>query len=182
MDATEIRRLIRKEIQLQMNVILSGQAANASNITEDIQALFPGGTGIVARPVMHPYGFCSLAPDGTIQVVARQGEHFANRVVLGHRAADRPTDLESGESVQYSVGGYQVRVQNGAIMIGKDGVYETMVVGNTLVVFLTALLQELAIHTHAAPGAPPTDAEAFTEMKTQYLDSNGILAEDNGRF
>jgi phage gp45-like len=182
MSDSEIKQLIASEIKKQMNVILSGSSANADNISEDIQNMFPGQPTQPSRPTMHPYGFCSLAPNGTIQVVARQGDHFGNRLTLGHRAADRPKDLNGGESAVYSMGGYTFRLQNDSIMLGKGTTYETAVVGETLVQFLTMLIQEIIVHSHPAPGAGPVDAAAFEELQTEFLDNAKVLAKEGGRF
>lgn len=120
MDA-ELTRFIREEIKRQMDVILSGSSGeNDKVVNEDISNMYPGMPTILSRPVMHPYGYVSRAPANTIQVTGKQGEHVGNRVVLGHRDGDRPTDLKQGESGMYSSEFYQVRVSNDKIRIGQS--------------------------------------------------------------
>jgi phage gp45-like len=131
---------------------------------------------------MHPYGFCSLAPDGTTQVVARQGEHFGNRLVLGHRAADRPKDLKSGETAAYSKSGYKIVWKGDSVMIGHGSTLEPLVMGQALNDLLKSLLNALIAHTHAAPGVPPTNVADFTTILTSKLNSNKILVKDGGAF
>lgn len=116
-----MKRFVREEIARQLNVILSGQSEGTADVaTESIGKLYPGSPTIIDRPVMHPYGFASRAREGAIQVTAKQGASPENRMVLGHRDSERPTDLEAGEATVYSSGGWSVKVLNGSIVIGND--------------------------------------------------------------
>ncbi len=182
---SDTQRWLRREIQRQINIILSGEAGSTTATTETIQNMFPGQDGILDRPVMHPYGFGSRAPKGTISVVARQGEHPANRVVLGHRAADRPA-MDEGESVLYSKSGYQVRVKNGVIEIGKGGAFEPVVLGDKLTALLEALIDAIAQHTHignlGAPTGPPQNASTFNQLKSNQVSGDKLLSKDGGGF
>src|SRR6516165_6047056 len=99
MDA-ELLRVIRKEVARQVNIILAGNSSNASNISEDVNNLYPGMPQIPQRPVMHPYGLVSASPDGTTQVTARVGDHPGNRMILGHRDPARPS-VNKGEVQLY---------------------------------------------------------------------------------
>ena len=116
MNTSELMAAIREEIRRQVQVILHGETGTNTAEDEDIANLVPGMPTITARPVMHPYGFASRAPAGTIQVIGRVGEHASNRFVLGHRAADRPADLEVGETALYSADGDIIYVRNGSIV------------------------------------------------------------------
>lgn len=186
MTDSEIARMIRQEVERQVNVILPGRSQDSSKFTESINNMFPGMPGITARPIMRPFGFISRAPDDTTQVVGRMGSHPANRLVLGHRDQNAPDPGEKGESIVYSIGGYQVRVLNGQIQLGKNGTYETMVVGDTLKEFLLALLQAIIQHTHignlGVETGVPLNLEAFNNAKENFVDNSKILAKDGGRF
>lgn len=181
----ETRAEIKREIEKNLNIILSGLAGVNTMTAEDITDWFPNAPTITQRPVMHPYGFSSRAPLKTLQVVGQQGSHPGNKLVLGHRDAAAPS-VSVGESVQYSVGGYQVVCKNSEILIGKGGVYERAVVGDTLVALLTAILDAVVAHTHLGnlgyPTGVPINASDFTDLITQYLANNKILATDGGRF
>lgn len=186
MDA-EQTRFIRDEIRRQMNVILNAESGQNDTQTETVNKLFPGMPGINSRPIMHPFGFVSRAAQGTISVIARIGDHFGNRMVIGHRDKNRPSDLAEGESAVYSVGGYTVKIANGKVQLGKGGTYETAVVGETLAELLGKMLDEILKHKHicSAPGAfgsPPDNAAQFTQQKADYVSNNKILAQDGGRF
>lgn len=186
MTDSEARRFMKMEIERQVRIILSGSAGDNNQFSETIENLYPGSPGIPARPVMHPYGIVSRAPRGTLQVTARQGEHSGNRLILGHRDANRPA-LEEGETAVYNVAGYQVRLNKASVTIGKGGVFETMVVGETLAQLLGDLIELLAMHTHSngnegAPTGAPLEAADFTQLKTQNIDNGKILAKDGGRF
>lgn len=188
MNDSELKRYIDQAIENKMNIILhgvTGDAASSDN-TETIQQLFPGQDGIKKRPVMHPYGFVSRAPDGIISVIGRIGAHVANRFVMGHRDKGRPSDLNSGESYLYSTGKYQLRVKNGKVEVGKDGVYQTLVVGEDLQAALIAIIDAIVAHTHignlGAPTSPPQNAATFTQIKTDQVAGGKLLAKDGGKF
>lgn len=186
MDKSELRRMVKEEIRQQLNIILNAEAGENTTQTETINKLFPGQTGINARPVVHPFGFVSRAVQGIISVTVRVGDHIGNRMTIGHRDKDRPSDIDEGESVVYSMGKYQVRVLNKALQVGKDGVYETVVVGETLRDFLINFIQLYALHQHLdAIGyltEIPTNAEQAIDLQTENLDNDKILAKDEGRF
>lgn len=178
---------VRDEIKRQLNIILNASAGENTTSTETINQLFPGMPGITARPVMHPYGFVSRAVKGIISVTAKIGDHFGNRLVLGHRDKDRPTNLDEGESAVYSMGGYTIRMKNGKIELGKGEDYEVAVVGDTMVEFLTLLLDHIIAHTHicsvpGAQGAPPLNVADFQDDKANFIANEKILAKDGGRF
>lgn len=183
MDSEDVA-FMRAEIKRQVQIILFGTTGNTTPDaqTEDIQQMTPGMTTITSRPVMHPYGFASRAPTNTLSVVTRCGDHAGNRMVMGHRDAKKPAVANPGESAQYSAGGYVFRCQNGKVTVEKNGEVETFVVGDTLSELLGQFLQAIAIHTHAAPGTPPTNAVTFTDLKENFVDNKMILAEDGGRY
>lgn len=201
MDA-ETRRVIEQEMRKWGRVILSGSAGTNTMISESIDNLYPGMATVPDRPLMHPYGFASRAPRGTIQVTGRQGEHFGNMMVLGHRAADRP-EVAVGESVMYSSDGHKITVKNGsveilhtsgytmvlsgnAIVVGKGGTTETVVVGETMVSFLTTFCNAVIAHTHTGnlgfPTSPPNNAGAMTAALEASITNNKVLCKDGGRF
>lgn len=184
-DAEEIR-FIREEIKKQIRVVAFGSAGTNTQDVEDVQQLYPGMPNIEKVPVSAPYGYASRAPQDTIEVTARVGEHPGNRVVLGHRAPDRPTGLAVGEMTIYSKAGYAIRVRNDKIEVGKGGEFEPVVVGETLKELLIAVLDAIASHTHIGNSgfdtSPPKNAADFTGAKADFLDNDKILAQDGGRF
>lgn len=152
----EIIRFIREEIRKQLSILLFGSSgANASD-RETIENMYPGQPGITGRPIMHPYGLVSRAPNGTISVVGKTGEHAGNRMTLGHMDRGRPSDVEQGEATLYSSGGYQVRVKNGQIEVGKNGNWETVMLGEATNAVLSALITEAISHVHTGNLAIPT--------------------------
>lgn len=114
----EILRAIRQEVARALNVLLSGQAGANTAEKETVDSLYPGSPSIPDRPVMHPFGFVSRAPAGTISVTGRQGASPENRLVLGHRDSTRPADLEVGEAILYASDGEQVLSR---VTVKKDG-------------------------------------------------------------
>lgn len=186
MTESEMKRLIAQEVRKNLNVILQGSSGANTEQQEDINELFPGMSAIPARPVMHPYGHVSRAPQGTLNVVAKQGEHPGNRMVLGHRDSNKPKDLEEGETMIYSVGDYRVKVSKTKIEVAKGEDYEPVVVGETLRQFLITLVELIIQHTHLGnlgyQTSPPQNFTDFQQAQEQNLDNKKILAEDGGRY
>ncbi len=115
---------IRREIATQLQIILSGSTA-ATQVndvvgTESINHSPPGMPTIEGRPLAHPYGMVSRAPVDTVQVVAQQGSHPGNRIVLLHRDKDRPKLNAEGEVMLYDKFGNQVWMQDGKIVVKLD--------------------------------------------------------------
>lgn len=195
-EKSELLREIDKRIALAMNIVLNGQAAEATKDTESIDAMFPGMARILNRPSVKPYGFHSLAPDGTLSVCARVGSHFGSRYVIGHRDANRPA-IQSGEATIYNIVGYEMRIELGAITLRKGDQVFTAVVGEPLAEILSSMLDAIATHTHlvngvvtSGPGTggavvgttpPPVNAADFTSLKAE-VEAGAILAEDGGAF
>ncbi len=185
MMTPEMKKFVIDEVRRQLRVITSGAAGETTMSTEDIQSLLPGMPTIPARPIMHPYGFASRAPNGMISVTAQQGEHPGNKLTLGHRDKDAPS-VDAGESVQYSADGYRVVVKNSEIYVGKGSDLEHVVVGETLKAVLISLITTINAHTHLGnlgyPTSVPQNAADFTQIQTDNLDNDKILAKDGGRF
>lgn len=183
---SEIKRAIHDEIKKQLRVVLYGAVGNPTVNDETIENMYPGMPNQPERPLVGPYGLASVAPEGTIQVVARIGDHPANTVVLGHRAKDRPEILEEGETAVYSLGEYRLVVKNDKLYLGKGEALEEMVVGETLRQFLIELVNLIIAHTHLGnlgyDTSPPKNFADFLTSRTEYLDSSKILAKDGGRF
>lgn len=182
---SEVRAFIVREIQRHMQIIGSGTAGNTTMTTEDIQTFMPGAPTVPARPVSQPFGFASRAPQGMLSVTAQQGEHPGNKVTLGHRDKDAP-EVAEGESVIYSKGGYRMVVKNGELFVGKGTDLEHVVVGETLKAFLIGLVDAIIAHDHLGnlgfPTSVPRNNATFTQLKTDNLDNDKILAKDGGRY
>lgn len=118
---SETITFIRNEVKRQMDVILSGVAGNSDGQYEDVQQLYPGMPTITKRPLMQPYGLASAAPDGTLQVVGKQGEHTGNRIVLGHRDAKKPA-VAPGEVILYDANGGALIMREAGMELYKNEV------------------------------------------------------------
>lgn len=180
-EHSELVRIIRKEIAQAMNVILFGSTSGTTKNAESVDNIYPGQTTLTDRPMIMPYGHVGRAPVGTLNLTARSGDHAGARIIIGHWDSDRP-DVEEGEASLYSAEGFQTQAQKAGVKVGKGSDMEFAVVGDTLRAFLTTLLQDIVQHTHAAPGAPPTNAAAFVTLGADNLDNDKILAKDGGRF
>lgn len=173
MIEAELLREIRNEIKKQVQIILSGQAGNNDQFSETINNLLPGMDGIPARPVMHPYGISSRAPEGTIQVTARQGEHPGNRLILGHRDAGRP-QLNQGEVILYNQFGQQIYLEKGKVHVGTRTTTNPAPVGNELLAMLTEFINDYKAHQHIGNLGAPTPLMAPDVTKAEDLLANHI--------
>ncbi len=127
---SEVKRFVRDEIKRALNIILTAQAGSNTVEKETVENLFPGSPSIPKRPVMHPYGFASRAPSKTLSVVAKHGADPSNRIVLGHRDSNRPTDLNDGEAAIYSADGNKIKLGNGVIATNNNGGFKLDADGN----------------------------------------------------
>lgn len=129
------------------------------------------------------FGFTSMPPIGAQAVLLSLGGNRDHCVVIAtEHGPTRPKGLAAGESAVYSAGKYVVKVGAGKIEVGKDGVFESAVVGETLCTLLGLIIDDLAQHVHGPPGSPPTTAVAITARKDNYVENGKILAKDGGRF
>jgi hypothetical protein len=80
------------------------QSGNGPSNSESISGLTIPDVGRFNVPSMRPYGFASVAPDNTMQVVIPAGVTSNNPVVLGHVdvMTNKPWTLAKGESAVYS--------------------------------------------------------------------------------
>lgn len=179
----EMIRFIKEEIKKQVNIILSGSSGTNDQETETISNMYPGMPDIIKRPVMHPYGLVSRAPNATTQVTARQGEHPGNRLVLGHRDSNRPV-IGSGETLLYNQFGQMIYLESGKIHIGKKGSSNPVLLGTEVKKMLQDLITLISTHTHniilPLPGTPTTptlQAAQFVTIQTTNVDNNKILSD-----
>jgi len=184
MNDAQMVRYIKEEVERQLQIILPGVSQNSQQtdkgLQEDIVNMYPGMDPITDRPTMHPFGFISRAAEGVAQVTARMGSYISNRIVLGHRDNDAP-DIGPGESTVYNFKGYQIWLKSGSIVVGKNGVFEATVMGETLGGILVALVDAYNTHTHLGNlGAPTTPPE--TPFDSSDLDNKKYLAKDGGAF
>lgn len=184
MDANDIK-WVRAEVQRQLNIVLYGQAGDNSTVeNEDIDNLYQSMATIPQRPVMHPFGFVSRAAKGVFSVIAKLGNDPTNRMVLGHRDGQRPKDLDEGESRIYSLAGYQVICRgNGVFLRHNEASTETpLLLGTQANQFFSDLLDLIIAHTHAAAGAPPTNAPDFVNLKAEQIETKALTSTEEGGF
>lgn len=205
----EIMQAIRQEVRRYVNIILSGDSGNNDQFSETINNLFPGMPSIKGRPVMHPYGLASRAPAETIQVIARQGDHFGNRVILGHRDKNRPS-LNQGDTKLYNESGQVIHLEGNTVKVGNEGdgfkasisgkifvdndtgevhflsenSEENLVLGQEIKTMLQDLFALIIAHTHnsGTPGFPtgtPLNSAAFTALQSTTIDNDEILSDNS---
>lgn len=182
MNEADLKRFIKQEIRTTLNVLLTAAAGTNDNQTEQVQDLFVGMDGINGVPVMHPFGISSRAPSGTTSIVGRVGDHYGNRLVMGHRDAKRP-DSGSGEVVLYDAYGHIVYLSQSKIQIGSKSASEPFVLGLVFQKLMSQLLQLLSTHTHitTVPGSAttnPQEFQQFLDMKLSPVDDKLVLSDE----
>lgn len=183
-----VLRYIHVEIRRQLNTILSCYTENADNENCDIDQPFPGADKITARPVVHPFGFVSKAPNGTLALSGRVGEHPGARIVFGHRDKMRKDiPLDEGEVCLYNAQGEKIFLKKDKIQLGDISANEPAALGNVLAeclgVIFDILIQGQSVLT-TAPGNPtapnPAVAANLTAKKAQYITNilTNILSQE----
>lgn len=158
-----------------MSIVLTGVSSDADGKTETINSILAGAAPIENKSVAYPFGFASRSPDGMAQLLLQVGNSPSARVITGHFDPTRPP-LNGGESVLYNQFGRVVYVAKDAIRLGSMDADQAFVMGNVFNGLLESLYQSIITHTHAAPGAPPTNVAEFQEQKADYVDNDALLS------
>lgn len=162
----EIRREIKREVRNAINLILNCDLGASTNEDQEIGQVFPGAPKLDKRPVVHPFGLVSRAPQGKLGVTAQVGEHPGARIIIGVRDSARAEiALEEGEACLYNAFGEKIFLLNGKIAIGSIDADEPNVLGNVLVELLTEILNIIKagnIGLTTSPGNPTAPNPAIT--------------------
>lgn len=179
-----IKRLIKTHVPNVQHAIARG---GTNPETQSLEQNYPGGPQMKARPVAHPYGFVSRAPDGMLAVTGRVGEHPGATMTLLHRDSARADmDLEYGESAVYSKNQHGVWARVDQTQLGSSSADNPVVLGTELLELLEQILdlliagQTVLTTTPGNPTAPnPAVAAQLTELKAKYLttDTTNIVSQ-----
>lgn len=174
----ETRRSIRDEVKHAVNVILHAKFGETSNEYAELLEPLPGADKIPARPVVHPYGLVSRAPQGTLAVTARVGNHPAARIILGARDPERANMefLNEGDVCLYNSDGTKIVLQGKKVKMGSENADNPAVLGNELITLLGQIIDLLILGNSVlttTPGNPTVPNPAITPLlnalKAQYL-------------
>lgn len=175
----EVRKAIRQEIRQYMSIILNCSLQASTNEDQEIEQCYPGGPLTEKRPVVHPYGFVSRAPAGTLGVTARVGEHPGARIILGCRDSNRADiDLDEGSVCLYDANGNQLTLDSVGVHLGSSEADNPVPLGNETKELLSAIVDAIItgdLVLTSSPGFPtspnPTTVATFTELKSRLLDT-----------
>ena len=183
----EMLLAVRREVKNHLNVILNATVGASTNEDAEIVQPVPGGPRTAKRPVVHPYGFVSRAPEGKIAVTGRVGEHPGAQVILGHRDSGRTAlDLLEGEVALYNEFGQAILLKDGLINLGADA-DDPAVLGTELKELLVIILDILIAGQHTITTSPgtvtapnPAKALELTNAKLKYLTTatTNILSQE----
>ena len=183
----EMMLAVRREVRNHLNIILNCTLGASTNEDQEIVEPVPGGPRMPKRPVVHPYGFVSRAPEGKIGVTGRVGEHPGAQVILGVRDSGRAAiALDEGEAALYNEFGQIIRLKKDLIELG-DGAADPAVLGTELKELLVIIVDMLigGLHTlTTSPGNPtapnPAKALELTNAKLKYLTTaaTNILSQE----
>lgn len=177
---------IRSAVLSVVQPLYRGAFDGVSKLSAKLKELAPFGSVDQAQHAS-PYGFISKPKKGVFAYFLNLLGNSQAPVIVAHLDRDRPDPANEGESIQYSSGKYHVYCKNDRIYVGKNGVYEEVVAGETTRQLLISLIQAIVVHKHVSnlPGtltAPPDNAATFTQLKANNLDNEKILVKDGGRF
>jgi phage gp45-like len=204
MMTPEVLREIRREVRNQLSVILNAKLGESTTEDQEIIEPVPGGPTMAKRPVVHPYGLVSRAPQGKLGVTGRVGEHPGARVILGVRDVNRADiELEEGELCLYDETGNKIFLKKekvtidaekdvlikskNTIKLGDDSSDEPAVLGKVLLELLGKIIDEFVtcqFGLTTSPGnltAPNPALVAKANLwKTQYISttSTDILSQE----
>lgn len=181
----ELKTYINNMIDAKLSILLTANIGDSDQKNGTIENLYGNANGITQRPIAMPFGVSSKVPRGTSGVVGQSGADRFNRFFMGFFDKNRPM-VGDGETSIYSVGKYEVRVLKDKIQLGKNGTFETAVVGETLAQFINALLDAIVAHDHLGnlgfPTGKPLNAAAFEAARSAFISNEEILSKDGGRF
>jgi hypothetical protein len=145
--------------------VTATSAATKDPENAPILNIVPGAGATDPRPVVHPWGYVSIAPPGTLAVVGRVGEHIGNRITLGHRDPARTkVGVKPGETALYDAFGNAVYLGLTGVRVGSTSADEPLVLGNVLKDFLTQLttaLKTIPLGITTGPGSLIAPNPAF---------------------
>jgi len=156
-------------------------AISDDGTTED-QAYLSHNTGeqvAEKRPVVHPYGFVSIAPAGINCVIQQIGDNPGARAIIGFRDAARKTKiyLSDGDSEMYSSDGESVICSRDKVQLGSFLADNPIVLGTELLDLLGQIIDLLKAGNTAlttSPGNPTAPNPAITPVldyiKTKYIE------------
>lgn len=181
MTDPDLIRFIHLEIKKQANVLLTAKAGKNDKDTESITNMYAGMVNQSDRPIMMPYGLVSRAMPGTDSLVARLGDHPANRYTLGHLDKTRP-DVTVGNTTLYNAFGAKLVLDLIKVKIGSEDADEPLILGNVMLDFLGQLLDAIVALTvvSSAPGlpsSPPINLAQFELLKVQFVTLKTLVSK-----
>lgn len=163
---------------MAVNVILSCILQDGGLEDQEIEQAVPGAPRMDKRPVVHPYGYVSRAPAGTIGVSAQVGEHPGARIIIGARDKSRASMgfLKEGDVCIYNAKGEKIVLSQNKTQLGSENAANPVVLGTELKALLEQILDILIAGDHVlttSPGNPtapnPSKTTTLTNLKSTYL-------------
>lgn len=175
MEEYDVIRIVRQVLMNELPPIVMGIVqANSDGARTTVTRFYSEPPRSNLRSIA-PYGFASKAPPGTQAFIVPAGGDQTNLNVVGHFDPNRPP-LGDGEVALYDAYGHALYLSRNKIQLGTEASSENLVLGQVLKTMLSALLDAVANHTHAGIGAPPTNAAAFTSLKSSPVDDGAMLS------
>jgi hypothetical protein len=187
MLSPDIKREIRREIRTYINIIMNCNLGESTTEDQEIDQVFPNAPKMDKRPVVHPFGLVSRAPQGKLAVTAQVGEHPAARIILGVRDLNRKDIvLDEGEVCLYNEFGQKIYLKKDKIELGANAT-NPAVLGNELKDLLSQLIGIMKAGTlvlSTSPGNPtapnPPIVTQLTTLETNLLNTaaTNILSQE----
>jgi hypothetical protein len=180
MEDSDIRRIVREEIQRALTPIMMGFVVSNDSVQRaTINRMSLEGPIPNTRSIQ-PYGFASRAPAGTEGIMIPVNGDPTNINMVGHFDKTRP-EVQDGESTQYDSFGHEVYLSASGLQFGSQSSANPMMLGDIVQTLFSNLIQLIADHTHYGnlgyPTSAPVQAPDFLNLKASPVDDGAIISD-----
>lgn len=192
MNEHEMTKLIRSVIRQELTGMWMGFIDSNQSQTRSTIRRFTSEAPIKNVRNIQPFGLSSKIPKGVQVFTAPVNGDPTHINVLGAFVegafdSNPPTGLD-GETILYNAFGRRIYLKQSTVHLASGDAASPLVLGNILKTMLSSLLtqisalaQEVSIHTHLAGAAPPPDDAAnFVAIKAQVDALKASPVDDNG--
>lgn len=177
MNESEIIALIKRILRKEIAQILMGTITSTNDSQRGSMQRFATEGQIGGLRMIQPYGFACRPPAGTPALISPVASDPTHLNIVGQFDLNRPT-LNDGEAIIYNEFGQMIYMENGKIRIGSKTSNHNFFLGDLANTFLGSLIDLIVAHTHAAPGAPPTNVSDFNNLKSNNISNNSLLSTE----
>lgn len=175
MTEYDVIRIVKQTLEQQLAPTLMALVTSNSDQFRSSVQRFPSDAGMNNLRNIQPFGVASRAPAGTQALTTPINYDPTQINIVGHFDSSRPS-MNDGETILYDAHGHVVYLSESKMQFGSKASANPMVLGDLLQTFLSNFLQQVIEHTHPAPGYPPTNASAFSELQSSPVNDGTLVS------